>query len=135
MTAPEMENMGQNAATLALLAQLTTQVAELKQQNIQVIAVQHKQGDMLVRIDERQTGWATKMELSEAQSTWQLALQPVAAKAEAAHGRLDEHRRDLDAIEPQLVAMRLNWARLGGMAAAASVGGAGIATLLQAVLK
>jgi hypothetical protein len=143
---------GPSASTLALFGQITTTIAELKQQNIQLIEIQRKQGEMLIRIDERQSEWATKRELGEATAGWQLALQPVAGKAESAHHRLDAYRAELaeavtavrvdfeerdkkiETLEEVVLKMRLGWTKATGIIIGAGLVGGGTGGLLSKLL-
>lgn len=154
------EDGATSAPALALFGQLTSTIAELKQQNVQIIEIQRKQGEMLIRIDERQSEWATKRELAETTAHWQLALQPVAAKTEAAHARLDAYearlsnairdvrvdfeardrsmeelkREEIAPLEAAVLSLRLGWARAAGIAVGAGLAGGTAGGMLSKIL-
>lgn len=119
---------GKNAATFALLTKITGDMSDLKANHTQLVDVVRKQQDLLVRIDTRQEVWATKQELSEATATWQATLQPVAAKTDAAHRRIDEHgitlsgiHEKFEVIDEQITTSRISLARMSAVAGAASL--------------
>lgn len=74
----DIEGNGKNAATLALLAQLTTQIGRIESQNTAIQNTLHTHSVEMATIREGLKTFATKLE-----------LQPVANEARAAHQRID----------------------------------------------
>lgn len=83
----DIEGNGKNAATLALLTQLTAQLAEVKQQNNSIMTTQQSHSITMAEMKVTMGTFATMLD-----------LQPVASKAQAAHERID-------ALTPQMVVL------------------------------
>lgn len=68
---------------------------------------QKEQRDLLIRIDERYSGLATRVELHQLGAELREALQPIAAQAVSAHSRLDGFEIDMDEHDKRLKVLEL----------------------------
>lgn len=81
--------MGEETFTNGSAAVIASTLGALGEKLDKITTEQAVQKDLLTRFDERQRGWATKHELSDATNTLQRAIDPVASQATSAHNRLD----------------------------------------------